>query len=56
MGKDRETKTEQRDRSYMEGGFGDPSRRAEVKNLLLISSPLHPACVFSPNPSGDLSE
>ena len=57
-GKDREIKTEQRDRELCGRQFlrQSPSRRAEVKDLLLISNPLHPVCVFSPNPSGDLSE
>lgn len=54
--KDRETKSEQRERLLGKAcSVTEPHKMGRGENLLLISSPLHPVSVFSSNPSGFLS-
>ena len=54
--KDRETKGEQRERLLGEAcSVTEPHKMGRGKNLLLMSSPLHPVSIFSSNPSGFLS-
>lgn len=54
--KDRETKGEQRERLLGKAcSVTEPHKMGRGRNLLLISSPLHPVSIFSSNPSGFLS-